>query len=53
MSNETKKSLREKLAQVRDTLDEVNDSAARAVVRTEIEELEQRLLSAMGARPKS
>lgn len=48
MSNDTKESLREKLAQARDTLDEVNDPAARAFVRAEIEELEERLLSAMG-----
>jgi hypothetical protein len=48
VSNDTKESLREKLAQARDTLDEVNDPAARAFVRAEIEELEERLLSAMG-----
>jgi len=53
VSNETKETLREKLAQARDTLDEVNDPAARAFVRVEIEELEGRLLSAMGDGPKS
>lgn len=53
MSNEIKETLREKLAQARDTLDEVNDPAARAFVRVEIEELEGRLLSAMGDGPKS
>ena len=34
--------------QVRDKLDEVNDPAARAFIRAEIEELEGHLLSAMG-----
>ena len=37
MSNDTKESIREKLAKARDTLEEVNDPAARAFVRTEIE----------------
>lgn len=53
VSNETKESIREKLVKARDTLEEVNDPAARAFVRTEIEELEQRLLSAMGGGPES
>jgi len=53
VSNETKETLREKLAQARDTLDEVNDPAARAFIRVEIEELEGHLLSAMGGGPKS
>ena len=53
MSNETKESLREKLAQARDTLDEVNDPAARAFIRVEIEELERHLLLTMGKGPES
>jgi len=52
MSNETKESLREKLAQARD-LDEVNDPAARAFIRVEIEELERHLLLTMGKGPES
>ena len=39
MNNETKETLREKLAQARDTLDEVNDPAARAFVRAELRNL--------------
>ena len=37
------------IALARDTLDEVNDSAARAFIRAEIEELEGHWLSAMAA----
>jgi hypothetical protein len=48
MSNE-KQVIREKLAQARRTLDDVNDPGARELVRADIEELEARLLSAMGA----
>ena len=49
MSNETKESLREKLAHARDRLDEVNGPGARAFIRAEIEELEGHLLTAMGS----
>ena len=53
VSNETKESLREKLAHARDTLDEVNDPGARAFIRAEIEELEGHLPTVMASGPES